>query len=73
MTEPTRYCISTSEEVWVRSCYKFFEEFGFWDWYQVPQEKAFLSIMKHSRGQGNPHLFKQKIEQLYKDAGVKYL
>ena len=73
MTEATRYCIATGEEIWVRACYQFFEEYGFWDWYQVPQDKAFMVIMKNTRGQGNPTWIKQKIDELYKAAGVKNL
>ena len=73
MTEPSRYryAISIGEEIWVRACYQFFEEFGFWDWYEVPKEKAFMVIMKNTRGQGNPHYIRQRVEQLYKDAGVR--
>jgi hypothetical protein len=71
MTEPSRYTIATGEEVWIRACYQFFEEYGFWDWYQVPQDKAFITIMKNTRGQGNPSLIRQKINELYKAAGVK--
>jgi hypothetical protein len=70
-TEKMRHAISTMEEVWVRSCYKFFEKNGFWDWYQVPKEKAFHEIMMFSKGQGNPRLFKERIEELYKAAGVR--
>jgi hypothetical protein len=61
------------EEIWVRACYQFFEEFGFWDWYQVPQDKAFVTIMKNTRGQCNPDHIRQKIDELYKAAGVKQL
>lgn len=73
MTEPTRYTLATSEEVWVRSCYKFFEEYGFWDWYQVPPDKAFLIVMRHAKGQANAFIFRQKIDELYKAAGVRQL
>jgi hypothetical protein len=70
MTEPYRHCISTFEEIWVRACNEFFEKNGRWDWYIVPKETAFRQIMTFTRGQGNPDLIKQKVEQLYKDAGV---
>ena len=73
MTEATRYCIAMPEEIWVRACYQFFEEFGFWDWYMVPQDKAFAVIMKNTRGQGNPSHIRQKIDEMYKAAGVKNL
>jgi hypothetical protein len=73
MTEVTRYAISTSEEIWIRACYKFFAEHGFYDWVQVPQDKAFVTIMKNTRGQGNPSHIRQKIDELYKAAGVKQL
>jgi hypothetical protein len=66
-----RYAISTNEEVWVRACYQFFEKNGFWDWYTVPKETAFREIMIYTRGQGNPTWIKQKIDDLYKNAGVK--
>lgn len=72
MTEPSRYCISTSEEIWVRACYKFFEECGFWDWYLTHPDKAYLIVMKHTRGQANPFVIRQRVDQLYKDAGVRY-
>jgi NAD-dependent SIR2 family protein deacetylase len=72
MTEVTRYAISTGEEVWVRACYKFFEEHGFYNWYQVPVDKAYLIVMKHTRGQANPFVIRQRVDQLYKDAGVRY-
>lgn len=65
-----RRAISTSEEVWVRACYKFFEEFGFWYWYEVPKEKAFAVIMMNTKGAGNPEIIKQRVEQLYKDVEV---
>jgi hypothetical protein len=73
MTEPSRYAIATGEEVWVRACYQFFEECGFWDWYQVPQDKAYLIVMKHTRGQANPNYIRQRIDELYKAAGVKQI
>jgi hypothetical protein len=73
MNQQIRYAISTEEEVWVRACYKFFEEYGFWDWYQIPPEKAFMVIMKHTKGQGNPLLIKQRVNKMYEDAGVKNL
>lgn len=73
MTEATRYAISTGEEVWVRACYKFFEEYGFWDWYQVPPDKAYLVIMKHTNGQANPFAIRQRVDELYKAAGVRQL
>ena len=71
MTEPTRYAIATGEEIWVRACYQFFEKNGFWDWYTVPKETALHEIMISTRGQGNPTWIKQKIDDLYKAAGVK--
>lgn len=73
MTEPTRYAIATSEEIWVRACYQFFEKNGFWDWYTVPKETAFKEIMISTRGQGNPAVIKEKIDELYKAAGVRQL
>jgi hypothetical protein len=73
MTEPTRYAIATSEEIWVRACYQFFEKNGFWGWYLVPKETAFREIMISTRGQGNPAMVKEKLDQLYNAAGVKQL
>lgn len=73
MKEPTRYAISTQEEVWVRACNEFFEKNGRWDWFCVPKEKAFEEIMKNSRGQGNPHLIRERVYKMYEDAGVRYL
>lgn len=71
--EATRYTVATSEEIWVRACYQFFEKNGFWDWYTVPKETAFKEIMISTRGQGNPTMIKEKIDKLYEDAGVRYL
>lgn len=73
MTEPTRYTIATGEEIWVRACYQFFEKNGFWDWYTVPKEIAFHEIMIATRGQGNPKVIKEKLDELYKSVGVKQL
>jgi len=73
MTEVTRYAISTSEEVWVRACYQFFAEHGFYDWVQVPQDRAFTIIMKNTRGHANPNYIRKRIDELYKAAGVKQL
>ena len=73
MKEKTRYAIATNEEVWVRACYQFFEKNGFWDWYTVPKEVAFVEIMNSTRGQGNPTVIKERIEELYKAAGVEEL
>jgi len=72
MTEASRRCIASGEEIWVHACYQFFEEYGFWSWYEVPKELAFMVIMKNTRGQGNPTWIKQKIDDLYKDAGVRW-
>jgi hypothetical protein len=69
--ELSRYAVATSEEVWVRACYQFFEKNGFWDWYTVPKEEAFKQIMTFTRGQANPAIIKEKIDALYKNAGVK--
>jgi len=73
MTESTRYAVATPEEIWVRACYQFFEKNGFWDWYLVPKETAFREIMIFTRGQGNPAMVKEKLDELYKAAGVKQL
>lgn len=71
MTEVVRYCISTNEEVWVRACNQFFEKNGRWDWYLVPKERAFKEIMAFSRGQGYATFIKQRVDELYKNAGVQ--
>lgn len=73
MKEPTRYAISSPEEVWVRACSKFFEKHGTWDWFTVPKNVAFVEIMENTRGQGNLADIKQRVENLYKSAGVREL
>jgi hypothetical protein len=73
MAELCRYTISSQEEVWVRACNKFFEKHGSWDWYLVPQEVAFREIVMFARGQGHSTFIKEKVENLYKVAGVKYI
>jgi hypothetical protein len=71
MTEPTRYLVSSPEEVWVRACNKFFERNGSFDWYLISKETAFHEIMTYTAGHANPIDIKQRIENLYKGAGVR--
>ena len=69
--EGSRYAISSSEEVWVRVCAKFFERHGTFDWYVVTQEQAFHEMMRDSNGQALPHDIRARIGMLYKSVGVK--
>lgn len=66
-----RYAISSSEEIWVRVCAKFFERHGEWDWFLVPKRQAFEEMMKDSKGTMSPQILMARIGMLYQSVGVK--
>lgn len=66
-----RYAIGSMEEIWVVCCYKFFEKYGFYEWYVVEKEDAFKEMMKFSNGNANPSEIMRRIEELYNSVGVK--
>jgi hypothetical protein len=69
-TEKTRYALSSQEELWVKSCAKFFQTHGEWEWYKVPMKDAVAEILKHARGAADPIFFANRINKLYEGAGV---
>jgi hypothetical protein len=67
-----RYAISSQEEIWVKVCYKFFEQTDMTYWYAgVSQEQAFNQMMKLSKGTANPTDLKRRIKVLYESIGIK--
>jgi hypothetical protein len=66
-----RYAISSAEEVWVRSCASFFDEYGDWEWYETDFEEAFHFIMKQTNGAANPLLIQDRLKKLYLSVGIK--
>lgn len=67
-----RYAISSQEEIWVKACYKFFEQNDMTYWYVgVNQEQAFRQMMKLSNGTANPTDLKRRIKALYESIGIK--
>ena len=69
--ESYRHAISSSEEVWVCVCAKFFERHGTFDWFVVPQRQAFKEMMQDSKGTMSPRDLEARIGMLYKGVGVK--
>lgn len=67
----TRYAKSSNEEIWVRACAKFFQEYGEYDWYKVPKTEALSYMLLNSGGQGNPHDIRQRIQKLYESVGIR--
>jgi hypothetical protein len=70
-TEKTRYALSSQEELWVKSCAKFFQTHGELEWYRVPMQDAVAEILKHARGAADPIFFTNRISKLYEGAGVR--
>lgn len=53
-THKARWCVSSPEEAWVKSCAAFFEKYGSFDWFLCDFREAYAFIMKHGRGIHNP-------------------
>ena len=66
-----RHAISSSEEIWVRVCAKFFERHGEYNWYKVDQNQALVEMLKDANGQANPYDLRHRIHNLYKEVGIK--
>lgn len=66
-----RYAISSTEEEWVRLCYRFFERHGFYNWYLVPKDEAWKEIMIDGKGCISPHMLRIKLYDLYESVGIR--
>lgn len=66
-----RWAISSSEEVWVQVCHMFFEQYGFYEWYLIPKERAFNEMLIASEGTISPQMLRLKIHNLYESVGMK--
>jgi hypothetical protein len=67
----SRFAISSSEEIWVRACFEFFQKHGFYNWHMIPKDKALHEMMKSSNGTANPSELKQRIDHLYESVGIR--
>lgn len=66
-----RTALSSQEEQWIIACYRFFEHYGFCDWYTVNKNEALKFIMKTGNGHLNPTFIQTKLDLLYNSVGIK--